>query len=298
MRRHGGAVALVAAACVSGPAPAQGPSWGHFEYGHLWTSVQADLSGEGDAIQVMVPLSESWFLAASRAGSEAEYDDPQIATVEELEATSVGLGVHSTRGKGNVFALLSYTSYSYSGSMTNGSAPVPEYESGAAFSMGYRYLERPWLMLEPEFGIAHYGDYALDYRTFGRFKVAVRLVPHVWAVGGYSWGLTILDADDRTWSAGIRLTWRDSTPQRKRPAGARILAEPGTGLMPGQTLVALRPLQLQLRPMKGASETAVIPKGAALVLLEPTNNQSGNWWKVSAGGQEGWIREGWLVSPE
>lgn len=290
---------LFAVAGIAGPASAQGPGWGHVEYGHLWTSVQADLSGEGNAIMAIVPLSQSWFLAASHAQSKAEYDDPQIATVEELEATSVGLGIHSTGRKGHLFAQLSHTAFEYQGALTNNSPQPPVHDSGVSFSMGYRYLERTWLTLEPEFGIAHYGDYALDYRTFGRFKVAVRLVPHVWAVGGYSWGLTILDADDRTLSAGIRLAWQDSTPARRMPPGAKVVGGPApTGLALGQTLVALRALQLQQRPANGAPETSVIPKGASLVLLETTSNPFGNWWRVGADGQEGWIREVWLISPE
>ncbi len=128
----------------------------------------------------------------------------------------------------------------------------------------------------------------------GGVKAAVRLVPHVWVVGGY--GTSALLGESHGWSAGLRLSFGDSRPHRP---GARAVAaaadgESGEPWQAGQALVATRSLLLQQRPLAGAAEIAKIPAGTTMTLEKSTGNDFGTWWYVSAGTQEGWIRESWL----
>jgi hypothetical protein len=280
-----GAVWLALLVCA--PAAAQGPSWGYVDYAHSWLKLQEDLSGEGDGIFVSLPLSERWFVAGSAAESEARYDDPMIADVERRESINAGIGIHSIGRKGHVYALLSHSHIELTSS-----AAAEEQREGAVFAMGYRYMERPWLVLEPEFGLGHY-DHTYDFQSFLRIKAAVRVVPRAWVVASYSSGLTPMD-DGNVLALGVRLAWRDSTPERKVPPAVRAPSGEGATLAVGQSVVTVWALRLQEQPAFGARETVAVPAGETVQLIETRQNSFGRWWRVRAGDEEGWIREGHL----
>lgn len=284
-----GRLLAMLALCPCGMSFAQGPSWAYAQYEQVWERPQADQESSGYSAQISLPLSQYLYASASGTVMDAHFTNPSIPVTEEFESGSVGLGLHSTAGKAHAFGLLSYGQKSRDS--RNGTQEFHDREEGVGLTLGARWLITPYLSFEPEGG---FSDAVLD--AFVRVKIALRLVPHVWLVGGYSSGAFV---SGDAWSAGIRLTWTDSTLPPVRRRGAKVLPSdpdlppPGrkAPLSAGQTLKALRVLRLQVRPLAGAPEVALVPAGATMVLQQSTRNDFGTWWQVTAGEQEGWIRE-------
>lgn len=271
-----------------GPALAQGPAWSYAQYENLWVRPQADQEGSGWTARLSVPLTEALYLSASGAKMDVYFTDPAITQTETFESGSIGLGVHSTYGKAHAFGQLSYGEQK--SEFTDGADQWERRESGATLVLGARWLVAPWLSFEPEGGVS---NRILD--AFGRVRIGVRLVPHVWLVGAYTAGHFY--AED-AWTAGVRLAWRDFSGPRPRGPGARVVPRAGepapdrnAPLAAGQTLRTLRTVRLQVRPLAGAPEIAALPADTTLVLHESTRNDFGAWWRVTAGDREGWIRE-------
>src|SRR6185295_5273604 len=101
------------------------------------------------------------------------------------------------------------------------------------FALGARWLVTPWISIEPQYGLK---GYILD--GFTKLDIGVRVLPHVWLMGGWDHG----PFSGNEYSAGLRWAWTDYSPSQ--PPGARVVGE----LAVGRTLVALHPLVPQVRP--------------------------------------------------
>jgi len=278
--------------CAAGPAAEQHLQWGYVEYGHTDVRLQPDKTGHGESVQLSLPLTGPWFASAGATRLDSRYDDPAIPE-ERVEDFRAGLGFHSTDVGQQAFAALSYVHQARHFPSAN---PAWERLDGGFLSVGERWGVNSRLTLQAEGGLAYLrGDWGyLD--AFARVTAAARLVSNFWVVGGYSTSTFLADAHG--WSAGVRLTFGNSPTHRPgaRVAGADPTsdAEPDRPWQPGQALVAMRSLLLQQRPLAGAAEIAKIPAGTTMTLEKSTENDFGTWWYVSAGTQEGWIRESWL----
>jgi len=279
-------LALMATVC-SGASFAQGPGWAYAQYEEVWSRPQSDQEGRGRAGQLSLPLSQYFY--ASIAGTEMDehFTDPSFSETDELESWSAGLGLHSTFGKAHAFGRVSYVETTTLSTSELGQ--LEQRDSDVQLALGARWLMTPWFSFEPE------GGFSTDvFDGFVHVTLALRLIPHVWLLGGYTNGAFNVE---NSWSAGVRLSWQDASGPRPLGRGAKPLraapgeAAPKTSLAAGQTLQTLRLLRLQVRPLAGAPEIADLPAGTQLILQENRQNEFGTWWRVMAGDKEGWIRE-------
>lgn len=242
---------------------------------------------EGAAINIRVPLNERWFFTGSAQRLEPYNDIFDNARPAE-ERKSFGVGARRGARDNEMFARLTYTDIDDWRYFNQGDS------GGTVLSVGGRGLFTPYLEATLEGGLGVWnGGKREDKAIFALSgQLALRLVPHLWAYAAY-----VVD-DDARMHAGLRLSFAQAAPPTRR-AGVRAAGKPGGPLLAaGNRVIAVRPLQLQVRPAYGAPETVLVPAGAALTLDETRRNEFGSWWRVSWEGQEGWVREGWLRSSE
>ena len=261
-------------------ANAFGPYWGYAQAEYAWPQVQPGEDGNGYMAQLSIPLGEYLYAGMSQSETRRRSTDPAIRFSEEFEANSIGLGIHTTRGQAHAYGIAGYRQRR--DDLDYNSQTYHQHSYGGIFAVGFRALYRPWISLEPEIG----GTDGLYLRA----RIALRVVPHLWLIGGYTSGAIV---DTGAWSAGLRWSLADSDAP---PPGARRESseQGGAQLASGDSLVALQTLRLQVRPAAGAPETTVVPQGAKLQLLDIQQNEFGKWWRVKVGTDEGWIRESFL----
>lgn len=293
-------VVALCCALAGAAARADGPAYSYVEYTQGTAKLQSDLKGPAKFGVLTLPVGDQWFLSARGRSIEARFDNPANGR-EAREGGSAELGLHGTRGPAHAFASVGYARAKRRFTPPGG-APSEDRAETATAAAGVRWLVAPYVELDLS-GSWGFKDLLGASLNAG---LLVRLVPHVWLTAAYS---AAPFSDQSQFSAGVRLALADSTPLYRPPPGVRRAdaAEADSGeeaqgeaLAPGQTVVALRRLRLQLRPAFGAAEDFV-EAGETITLVEPKTNEFGNWWKVSVGGRgspdrkEGWIRESELA---
>jgi len=279
------AVLLLLPVAAHSRSPA-GPGWGSVEGGRLYAKLQSDEEGDGKFGAINIPISEYWMAVGRVSTLDAHFTNPAIPVTERYRNYSAGLGLHDNWGRAHGYATLGYA-VSKRHTEGAGSKPFDDNHYGAVLDMGVRILARPWLELEPAGSVESFGATL-------RFSLGLRVLPHLWLVGGYA--ADTVFSDENGWTAGLRLTLSDATsapvkPRGTAPLSAAEAAGDEPGFAAGQVFEALRTLRLQARPRFGAPETVVVPKGATLALQKAETNDFGNWWYVSVDGKEGWLRE-------
>jgi hypothetical protein len=284
------ALALLLAAGPARPAAADGLALGYLEGAAVRAGERPADGGpveEGAAVNLRIPLGDRWFVTGSVQRLDAYVDSFGGAHAEE-ERASFGIGARRGSRDNEMFARLVYTDireWRYFNQDGGG---------GTTLSVGGRSLFTPWLEGTVEGGLGVFNGSRDENKGVLLFngQLALRLVPHVWAYAAY-----VVD-DEARMQLGLRLSFSHARSPTRRAAVRS--AGPGSGpmLVAGNTLVTTRPLQLQARPAYGAPETVKAPAGETLTLVETRRNEFGNWWRVSFSGQEGWVREGWLLPVE
>lgn len=282
---------LLALACLFAPlvAPAVPQDGGYLE-----ATYARDLGGGpadggpaavGAAGAARIPLSRNWFVTGW-----AQRLDPYVdgfgGRHEEEDRFEAGFGARRSNANGELFGQVKYLKIE--NWRQAGHAPRVE---GGALSFGARNLvsDHVELRLEGSMGYVE-GGLTHELILSGRGALAYEVVPHVWLFAEGSLALF----DYTMGYAGVRFSFPGPQPARLPPAVRHADRDGPPGLAAGVTLVAQRPLQLQVRPAFGAPETIVVPAGGSVSLVETIRNDFGNWWRVRAGEQQGWIREGHL----
>ena len=280
---------LLLAACAPGAVAADALPGGYVEAAYLRGSSRPADGGpieEGGVAAFRLPLGRQWFVTGSARRLDPYTDAFDFGHAEEARQ-SIGLGVRKGTGRDEMYARLTYTDiedWRYFNQTGGG---------GTTLSVGGRALWGRYLegAIEGGIGVIN-GDQGEDNLLFPfRIDAALRLLPALSAYAAYESGLLERGAVQ----VGLRLNFAHARP-RTRPPGLRSV-DPGARvtLEVGRDVVAARALQAQVRPAFGAPETFVVPAGETLALVETARNDFGNWWRVSWNGQQGWIREGWLL---
>lgn len=231
---------------------------------------------DGFSAALRLPLGERWFLSGSALRLESYTNSFGMERPAENHY-AVGVGAREATLTGERFAHLRYLEVrdwrSY--------GLQQDRARGGTLTYGGRAMLQPYLELWLEGGVGWLGARD-EHRLFfaGQLELALLLFPHAWAYAGY----TVEDA--AVANLGLRFAFGQGGGAAKRAHRERYAV--------GQSLLAASSLQLQARPAFGAPETVLIPAGTDVVLLEQARNEFGNWWRVRAGEQEGWIREGHL----
>jgi hypothetical protein len=284
------AVGLLLAAGLVEAAAADGLALGYVEAAAVRGDSRRSDGGrseEGGVINLRIPLDDRWFLVGSAQRLDAYADGFGNDHAEE-ERRSFGIGARRGRDDNEMFARLVYTDISEWRYFNQ-----PE-GSGTALSVGGRKLFTPYLEGTIEGGLGIYnGSNSEDTASLVlNGQLALRLVPHLWAYAAY------VTDDEGRMQFGLRVSFAHSRQRRAAPAVRAVEPGSGTLLAAGSSVIAKRALQLQGRPAFGAPETLVVPAGETVALVETRRNEFGNWWRVAWNGQQGWIREGWLLRAE
>jgi hypothetical protein len=288
VRFSAGLLAL-AVAVAPATAPAAELDLGYLEAAYVRGLGGGPADGGPDAVGIAgalrLPMGRSWFVAGSSQRLEPYIDDFGARHDEEYRYTA-GLGVRQeTRGQ-ELFGQVTYVKYE--NWRNDGDPPRVE---GGLLSFGARNMLSEHVELGLEGGMGYVeGSGAHQLLMTGRGSLAYEFAPRVWLYAAGS--LALLDYSMAY--AGLRFSFPGPRRARLPPAVKPVERGAPTGLAAGTTLVAQRALQLQARPAFGAPETIVVPAGGALSLVEAIENSFGRWWRVRAGEQEGWIREGHL----
>lgn len=284
MKLAGVLMGLGACGAWTNAAADRDPLWDYVQLDYVSARLQSDETGDGGAVQLSTSLTDQVFVVGSGITLDARYDDASIPD-EELQAGSIGLGFHSRDRRQPAFAQLSYVTSRMRGDGFDVRG------NGWQLLVGEHFRASRNFALEPAAGVSW--DENSNYDTFLRLNLAVGIVGPLWVVAGYTTS-TVL-GDSRTWSGGLRYTFGE-VPRRTAGvrAGTSATGEPGSGLQIGQAVVVQRPLVLQQYALFGAKEVATVAAGQSLVLEKTEVNTFGPWWYVTAGEQQGWIREGHL----
>lgn len=280
--RSGARAALVLAACLAAaPATALGPGWGYVDLARSWGTPQDNESGKGAVAHLRVPFGEQFYVLANAARLDAHYVDRNAP--ERFELASTGIGMHTVERSVHLFGE-AYYAHKWRALHAPGDESRSS-EGGIGIAAGAHWMATPWLSVEGQYGIK---GYVID--GFTKLDVGLRLLPHVWLLGTFHHG----QFSGNEYCAGLRWAWQEYS-YSQRPAARLDGIASGARLAVGDTLVVLRALVPQAKPLQGAAELPAIPEGARLVLLESTDNRFGTWWRVTAGGESGWIREAELL---
>ena len=280
--RPGARAALALAAYLTAaPAMALGPGWAYVDLARSWGTPQDNESGKGEVAHLRVPVSEQFFVLANAARLDAHYVDRNAQ--ERFQLASTGIGMHTVERSVHLFAE-AYYAYKWRALHAPGDESRST-EGGVGIAAGAHWMATPWLSVEGQYGIK---GYVID--GFTKLDVGLRLLPHVWLLGTFHHG----QFSGNEYCAGLRWAWQEYS-YSQLPA-ARLDGTVADGrLAIGDTLIALRPLVPQAKPLQGATELPAIPEGAQLVLQESADNRFGTWWRVGSGLQSGWVREAELL---
>jgi hypothetical protein len=287
--RRAFALLALAGALAPGPAAAHELDLGQIEAAYARDFGGGPADGGPTAVGVAgtlrLPIARNWFVAGAMQRLEP-YEDSFAGSHDEENRYAAGLGVRRGVGDQELFGQITYLKFE--NWRNNGDPPRVE---GGLLSFGARNMVGERVQLDLEGGMGYVeGGGVHEMLMTGRGSLAYEVVPHVWLYAAGSLALF----DYSMAYAGLRFSFPGPRPARLPPAVKPSRRGEPTTLAPGATLVAQRALQLQVRPAFGAPETIVIPAGASLSLVETRENTFGRWWRVRAGEQEGWIREGHL----